>query len=188
MQEQDNAKVKCKKIFQLEDKFFNAYFDTIEQGKEIFQPWGNAGEAYLVNADEKQNIIKYASYILWGLIVFAFFLGVFVPLPIHSRVLIIINIIFFANGISVYFITRNLAPYASADKNDSKAKKTKALQQLCIILLCQIFMVFMGMPLSPDDVLLWKFGPVSVVINLTLLLLFWLKKGYVFQNKPAFND
>ncbi len=167
-------------------KYFDPYFKKDEKGKEIYYPWGYAGESYYVSERQKDKLKN--SFIPFGLlclICILFFLITNSSLPIYSMIIITAHVSALAQNAFLYFHIRNLEPYKSQNPHyDKGLPKPKLFKDLISSFVFFLSLVFLGLSTVPNDQSLALCGLFLMAFYPISIWLVWYRKGYIFQEKP----
>lgn len=172
---------------QPDNKYFEAYFQKDNDGREVYYPWG-AGDGYYISEVQKRNLKRSQNFLFSLFFIFIFSFLIYLDNTVDNMSqynwisVIIINICLFIICSLVFRNTRQLEPKREA--NLKKLKNPIILKDLFGLWALQVFLVSLGLLWNPDEDLLKISSLFVMIFYPTLMWFVWYRKGYIFQPKP----
>ncbi|MGZ9097121.1 MAG: hypothetical protein ACXW30_02350 [Micavibrio sp.] len=159
------------------------YFKKDETGREIYYPWGDAGDAYYLRQGDKA-VLK--TFFRTSLLIGCLFGGVLVwviPAFFIAPAVVISFVVIGIAWLIFHFFYKGGMESIKSEVISPCQKNPRIIRELVELAIFQIFLIFLHYLQIPYNPFLGLAAFIIVLYPLVIWFI-WHRKGYIFQEKP----
>ena len=167
-------------------KKYGSHFQKDEQGRDIFFPWGHAGDCWYINKTQKTTLrISYVIAVLI-LCISTLSLGLMTSnFSDESVVITTFNAVLFSWVTFFYFYSKKMEEVKQKAPSIRKPELPKVLSIIFAVLMVYLILGFLKDPSDP----LLKISALFVIVVYPLLIWFaQRRRSYLFQKRPPLTE
>ncbi|MCB9991849.1 MAG: hypothetical protein H6867_10880 [Rhodospirillales bacterium] len=165
----------------------NPYFRKDDEGRDVYYPWGYAGDCYYVTEVQKRKLKSSFNFAILFCVVGCFLLPIITPhLAIYCVAIVVFHATLLLWVAFFYCYSKKLEPSNAHNQIfERDHSKPKLFKDMIASLIFYLGLVLLGILGMPDDLSLLLCGIFIGIFYPSLIYFVWRRRGYIFQEKPS---